>query len=156
MDTVRSDVGFAGLAEAHGGRPSPARQIKLRALVLAGMVGATTSVALVDPAAGGVYPACPSRTLLGFDCPGCGGLRGTHDLVHGNVVEALDHNLLLPVTLAVIAVALGMWLLPLVGRPARPLHPPQWTVVAAGVAVAAFTVLRNLPVPGLEWLGSSA
>jgi hypothetical protein len=140
-------------SEARDARP---REIGKRVLALAALAGATTTVALIDPQGGGPYPPCPSRTLFGLDCPGCGGLRGTHDLLHGHVLSALDHNLLLPVTLVVLAVGLGMWLLPLVGRPARPLRPPRWAVTAAVVVVAAFTVLRNLPVPGLEWLGSSA
>jgi hypothetical protein len=127
-----------------------------RAAVLGSVAAATALVGLVDPEGGGPYPRCPSRLLLGIDCPGCGGLRGTHELLHGHVVSALDHNLLLPLTLGVMAVALGLWLLPLVGRPARSLNPPRWAVVGALVAVVAFTVLRNLPVPGLAWLDSGA
>lgn len=114
------------------------------------------TVALVDPDGGGPYPPCPSRGLFGIDCPGCGGLRGTNALLHGRVGEALDHNLLLLPTLAVLAVMLGFWLLPLVGRPARPFNPPRW-VVAVGVVVAvAFTVARNVPVGALEFLASDA
>lgn len=127
-----------------------------RALTLAALAAATGLVALVDPEGGGPYPPCPSRTLFGLDCPGCGGLRGTHDLLHGHVLSALDHNLLLPAVLAVLATMLGLWLLPLVGRPARTLRPPRWATTAAMASVAAFTVLRNLPVPGLEWLASGA
>jgi hypothetical protein len=115
----------------------------------------TAYVAAVDPSEGGVWPPCPSRVLLGFDCPGCGGLRGTHDLLHGDVVAAMDHNLLVPVVLAVAGLSLALWLLPLVGRPARRLAPPRWLATAAVVVVTLFTALRNLPVPGLEWLGSA-
>ena len=132
------------------------RQIATRLAGLGAAVGATALVGLVDPEGGGPYPLCPSRLVLGIDCPGCGGLRGTHDLLHGHVLQALDHNLLLPFTLGLMAFAFGRWLLPLVGRPARPLHPPPWAVVAALVVVVAFTVLRNLPVPALAWLGSGA
>ncbi|MGH9111853.1 MAG: DUF2752 domain-containing protein [Acidimicrobiales bacterium] len=126
-----------------------------RLAALAGVAAVTTFVGLVDPSRGGAYPVCPSRALFGVDCPACGGLRGTHDLLHGHLGEALDHNLLLPGILAVLAVAFASWLLPLAGRPARALALPRWaTVVAVGVAVA-FTVLRNLPVASLEFLGSS-
>lgn len=133
---------------------APTEGRKERAAALAGLGAAGAYLWALDPASDGVWPPCPSRMLLGIDCPGCGGLRGTHDLLHGDVLSALDHNVLLPATLAVLAVMLGMWMLPLVGRPARRLHPPQWALVAAGVVVAAFTVLRNLPVPALEALGS--
>src|SRR5690606_41749846 len=41
-------------------------------LVGLGAVAALTAyVGLVDPAEGGLYPVCPTRTLLGLDCPAC-------------------------------------------------------------------------------------
>jgi len=111
-------------------------------------------VALVDPSRGGLYPRCPSRLLLGVDCPFCGGLRGTHDLLHGDVSRALDHNLLLPAYLVVAAVAIGMYLIPLIGRPAPQVRVPRWAMVGAAVVVVAFTIARNLP--GFDYLASGA
>ena len=133
----------------------PAVTRRQRVVTLVGGLAVTGYVFLVDPSRGGAYPRCPSRVLFGIDCPACGGLRGTHDLLHGHVRQALDHNLLLPAYLAVIAVVAGIYLLPLVGRPARALRPPRWLVVAAVVVVVAFTVARNLPVAGLRFLGSA-
>ena len=121
---------------------------------LASVAGATAYVGLVDPSGGGVYPLCPSRLLFGVDCPACGGLRGTHDLLRGHVGQALDHNLLLPGFLAVLGAVLALWLLPLVGRPAGTLRMPRWATIGAVALVAAFTVARNLPVAPLEFLGS--
>jgi hypothetical protein len=152
---MRATVPWRPVDVARATPASQAGQVRTRLAALGAAAGATALVALVDPQGGGPYPLCPSRLLFGVDCPGCGGLRGTHDLLHGQVVDALDHNLLLPFVLAFMAFALGRWLLPLVGRPARPLHPPRWAVVAALVVVVAFTVLRNLPVPALAWLDSS-
>jgi hypothetical protein len=122
--------------------------------VLAGLGGLGGYLATVDPAEGGVWPPCPSRTLLGLDCPGCGGLRGTHDLLRGDVLAAADHNLLLPVAVVAIATALALWMLPLVGRPARTLRLPRWASVAALAAIGVFTVLRNLPIDALDVLAS--
>jgi Protein of unknown function (DUF2752) len=121
---------------------------------LAAVAGATAYVGVVDPAGRGAYPLCPSRALFGIDCPACGGLRGTHDLLRGHVGQALDHNLLLPGFLAVLGVALALWLLPLVGRPAGALRFPRWATVGAAALVAAFTVARNLPLAPLELLAS--
>lgn len=123
---------------------------------VAGLITAGAAVAyvgLVDPATRGVYPPCPSRLLLSVDCPGCGGLRGTHDLLHGDVAGALDHNLLLIPFLAMLGY-LG-WRL-LVDGPRNFALPriPRWAIVAAAVVVVAFTVARNLPVAGLEYLAS--
>lgn len=138
--------------------PAPARSPARRRARVAGLVAAAASVTyvgLVDPAGGSsMYPPCPSRTLFGLDCPGCGGLRGTHDLLHGDVAGALDHNLLLPVLLVAVAYGAVLALAPLFGRTVRPLRPPRWAVVTGALVLAAFTVLRNLPVGGLEFLAS--
>jgi hypothetical protein len=130
----------------HGGR--------VRWATLAAVAGATAYVGLVDPSGRGVYPLCPSLVVFGVDCPACGSLRGTHNLLRGHVGQALDHNLLLPGFLAVLGLALALWLRPLVGRPAGTLRLPRWATVGAVALVAAFTVARNLPLAPLEFLGS--
>ncbi len=121
---------------------------------LAAVAGATAYVGLVDPSRSSVYPLCPSRLLFGVDCPACGGLRGTHDLLRGHVGQALDHNLLLPGFFAGLGVVLALWLLPLVGRPAGTLTIPRWARLGMVALLAAFTVARNLPVASLEFLAS--
>lgn len=127
---------------------------RARILTLAGFAAFTGYVYLMDPDKGGAYPLCPSRALFGVDCPACGGLRGTNALLHGRLREALDHNLLLPLLLAAIAIGLGSWMLPLAGRPARDLRLPRWLLATLGVVVVAFTVTRNLP--GFDYLASDA
>jgi Protein of unknown function (DUF2752) len=136
------------------GRARPRTERWGRLAGLAAAAGVTAYVGLVDPSQGGAYPLCPSRFLFGIDCPACGGLRGTHDLLRGDVVGALDHNLLLPLLLGVYAVVFAAWLLPLFGRPAPTLRPPRWLLATGIVVVATFTVLRNLPIAGLDFLAS--
>jgi Protein of unknown function (DUF2752) len=123
---------------------------------LAAVAGVTAYVGAVDPSAGGVYPVCPSQALFGLDCPACGGLRGTHELLRGDVAAALDHNLLLPLWLGLVAVLIGAWLLPLGGRRVPAVRVPRWLVGAGVAVVVGFTVLRNVPVAGLEFLASGA
>src|SRR5512147_2498651 len=74
---------------------------------LGAAVGALGVVAVRDPNQAGSYGFCPLHALTGLDCPFCGGLRGTHALLHGDVSTALDHNLLLPLYLGVL-VAVGV------------------------------------------------
>src|SRR5882672_8584856 len=38
------------------------------------------------------YPQCFLYRWTGLQCPGCGGLRATHQLLHGNIVEAFRLN----------------------------------------------------------------
>ena len=154
MDTVAGPPGTAAPREIVGSPAQPPSRLG-RVAALVGAVGAVAYVGLADPGSGAaLYPPCPSRALLGLDCPACGGLRGTHDLLHGDLIGALDHNPLLPLLLALYAYAAVVFFAPLVGRVVRPLRPPRWVLVAGGVVLAAFAILRNLPVAGLEFLGS--
>ncbi|MEY4539104.1 MAG: hypothetical protein RLZZ306_861 [Bacteroidota bacterium] len=40
-------------------------------------------------------PLCPFKNLTGFYCPGCGGQRAFHQILHGNLIEAFHSNLLI-------------------------------------------------------------
>ena len=137
---------------------APAREGAQRSrwAVLGGLTALTGYVYLADPDRAGVYPQCPSRTILGIDCPLCGGLRGTNALLHGRITEALDHNVLLPAYLGFAGLTLGLWLLPLVGRPERKLRLPRWLWATFGAVMVAFAVARNLPIDGVGWLASDA
>ena len=46
----------------------------------------------INPSSALWFPRCPIKFLTGFSCPGCGGQRATHALLHGNVGEALSYN----------------------------------------------------------------
>src|ERR1700688_594290 len=75
-------------------------------LVVAG--SATWACAAIwagDPATpGGPLPVCPTKALLGIDCPGCGSLRMLYSLMHGDVLAAVRFN-----ALALAAVVLLVW-----------------------------------------------
>lgn len=96
-------------AARQDGRPRSRRLLGPLA-TLAGTVVALGYLAAVDPNEPGHYPLCPTRALLGVDCPGCGLMRGTHDLVTGNVPAALDHNVLLVVIVPLAAFLWVRWL----------------------------------------------
>lgn len=113
-------------------------------------------VALVDPSDTDAYPTCPTRTLLGIDCPACGTLRGLHALGRGQVGRALDHNVLLLLAVPIGLAAWWGWVRGALGRPPRPVAIPRWTIPAVVLVAAAFTVLRNLDGGALSWLGSGA
>lgn len=54
----------------------------------------------IDPATSPLYPPCLLHSLTGLQCPGCGGTRALHQLLHGNVAEAFRLNALLFVAAA--------------------------------------------------------
>jgi hypothetical protein len=85
------------------------------------------------------FPPCPFKALTGWNCPGCGGLRMTHDLLHGDLAAAVVDNVFLLVGLPLLAV----WLL-VRWRRGQSLMPMPAVVVIV-VAAVSWMVVRNLP-----------
>lgn len=116
--------------------------------LVGGLAAATLLVAAVDPHEPGHYPVCPTKLLTGVDCPGCGGLRATNDLAHGDVLGALDHNALFVIAVPFVLFFLGRALLDAwTGRerPAMSAGRARFWVLAATAGVIVFTLVRNLP-----------
>ncbi len=99
-----------------------------------------------NPAEHGFFPRCFFRVLTGWDCPGCGGLRATHQLLHGNLRSAFALNPLLVLALPLAGFFGARFLLArLTGQKfPQPFQSARWIWVAAAVVVA-FGVMRNLP-----------
>lgn len=91
------------------------------------------------------YGICPSVLFLGVSCPGCGGLRATHDMLTGDVVGAWHANPLWTLVAPVLAVTWVVWTVRRL-RGGPPLAAPSWVPWTALVVVVAFAVLRNVPV----------
>ena len=103
------------------------------------LAGALGYVGLVDPHnPDSVLPVCPFRLLTGWNCPACGALRMTHDVLHGDLAAAINDNVFLLVGIPVVA---GWLLLRRRGKSLLTM-PAAATVV---VAMLAWTVVRNLP-----------
>ncbi len=86
-----------------------------------------------------VFPPCPFKLLTGWNCPACGGLRMTHDLLHGDIGAAIVDNAFLLIGLPMLlAWILVRW------RAGRPIMTmPAIAVIA--VLVISWTVVRNMP-----------
>ena len=98
-----------------------------------------------DPQQYHFYPVCFFHRTTGLLCPGCGGLRAFHQLLHGHLATAFRFNPVLIVSLPILAWAGARY----AGRMAR--HEPAslrvqplwlWLALAAVLLVS---VLRNLP-----------
>ncbi len=100
---------------------------------------------MVDPNQPGHYPTCPFLWLTGRYCPGCGGLRAVHDLVHGQVGAALSANLLVVLSIPVLAVLWLTWTRNQLSGKVSGLRFPAWSAWVLALLVVAFGVLRNLP-----------
>jgi hypothetical protein len=104
------------------------------------LAGALAYVGIADPHRRGFgFPVCPFKALTGANCPACGGLRMTHDILHGDLGAAVVDNVFLLVGLPM----LFAWLL-LRWRSKKPLmNTPAMVVIV--VAAITWTVVRNMP-----------
>ncbi|WP_435885014.1 DUF2752 domain-containing protein [Streptomyces tauricus] len=142
-------------AESHRATPAPGSGAAVRRLAVPGgillaVAAAFAYVGTVDPNEPGHYPACPLLRYTGLYCPGCGGLRSAHAVVHGDLGTALGANAPAVIGYLVFAVLWTVWVVRTVrGRPMRvdPGPPLLW---ALGALLLVFTVVRNLPFGG--WL----
>ncbi|UXA20341.1 DUF2752 domain-containing protein [Mycobacterium sp. SMC-4] len=120
------------------------RRTPTRYLVGAGAgaatLGALAYVGLGDPHSPDfVFPPCPFKMLTGWNCPACGGLRMTHDVLHGDLAAAFVDNAFLLIGLPLLAV----WFVAQKKRDKPPMSSTTLTVIL--VATVTWTVVRNLP-----------
>jgi hypothetical protein len=127
-------------------QPSSSRRLGVFA---AGAVAAGAAVAVLfvfDPSTAGFFPVCPLHLMTGLQCPGCGGLRATHQLFHGHFAASWRLN---PFVIGLAPVALWLGL----REAARAATGREWPGLAtrpvfgwllAG-ALILFGILRNVP-----------
>jgi Protein of unknown function (DUF2752) len=114
--------------------------------VAAVAAGGCAVIWLANPTVpGGILPVCPTKLLLGIDCPGCGSLRMIYSLLHLDVAGAVRFN-----ALGLVAVVLGLWAYAawtygrLAGRRVRSWQHLRWSAAVALVLILAWFVVRNL------------
>jgi hypothetical protein len=114
------------------------------------LAGAGAVLYFFNPSTHGFYPVCEFHALTGLNCPGCGGTRAVHQLLHGHILQALQDNALVVLSLVMLA-GRGIWFAARTrrNRPVAPFLPPKgwWTFL---VIVIVFAGLRNLPA--FSWL----
>jgi hypothetical protein len=104
-----------------------------------------------DPSRHGFYPRCWFHDATGWHCPGCGTLRGLHELTRGDWPGAVRRNALVFGVAPVVAaglLGLNRWRRGR-GGASRPVVWMGWVLV--GVTLL-FGLLRNLPFPPFSLL----
>lgn len=135
----------------------PATSEKTDRLLAAGTLATAGAASLLlwnfDPARVNFFPACPLFQLTGFACPGCGTTRGFHALLHGDLLTAIDYNLLVPLFAAIGFVTI-LSLVSVVVRGKgliRLSKSPVYLFTLFGVMVI-FGILRNIPYEPFTFL----
>ncbi len=121
--------------------------LQLKFLVALLITGTLVMFYFFEPTDVSFFPACFFKKITGFDCPGCGGQRALHDLLHLRFQEAIDHNLLL---------VAGSPFLAFAGINAFFLEKKQnftkKTLTVLSIFILLFWIVRNLPIAELAWL----
>jgi len=141
---------FFANSDAASESPEPRSRSWPMLIAVFALAGACAMLFFFKPGQYWFYPVCHFYTMTGLYCPGCGSSRALHELLHGNLVEAMRLNALL-----LLGLAGSAWLLARYAwarmhrRRASFAVPSRWLWALLGVAVV-FTFLRNLPA--FSWL----
>lgn len=102
---------------------------------------------LFDPSESGIFPACPSHLLTGYDCPGCGTQRALHALLHGDLLGVVHYNAMLVVGVPLV---LTIFVSNLLRRRYPRFHQAMnsnYVIAFAAVLTVFWTVYRNIFPP---------
>ena len=95
---------------------------------------------------GGPLPVCPTKALLGIDCPGCGSMRMLYSVMHGDLLGAAKFNALAVVALVLLVFAFATWTYGrVIGRRMWSWQQYRWSALMTMVLVLVWFVVRNLP-----------
>ncbi len=102
------------------------------------------------------FPECPFHKYLHLDCPGCGSQRAIHALLHLNLQKAMGYNLLLVLSLPVLALQLFFKIYAYFTK--RNVVLRFWynpnTPKIIFVIVVMFWIARNLPYTPFKYLAA--
>lgn len=94
----------------------------------------------------GPLPVCPTKALLGIDCPGCGSMRMLYSLMHGNLSAAARFNALALAAMVLLVWAYLAWTYGrLTGTRVRSWQHGRWSAAVALMLTVVWFVVRNLP-----------
>jgi len=101
----------------------------------------------VSPGESSLCPPCPFHALTGLHCPGCGTVRGLHQIMHGNLIAAMGLNPMMVLSLPYLGYAyFSLWSRATRGKPLpRRFIPAKWLWMLLAVIIL-FAILRNIPV----------
>ncbi|MEO5803749.1 MAG: DUF2752 domain-containing protein [Verrucomicrobiota bacterium] len=98
------------------------------------------------------YPRCLFHSLTGMNCPFCGGLRATHQLLHGNFEAAFALNplFILALPLFFIFVSVSKIVPATTGKKLFNFVSSRFSIWLFVVVIIIFAVLRN--TPAFSWM----
>ncbi|MEE2032632.1 DUF2752 domain-containing protein [Rhodococcus chondri] len=118
------------------------------AAVAAGTAAVCAAVVWADPTTpGGLIPPCPTYTVFGIYCPGCGASRMLYSLLHLDFSSSLHYNALGVAAVAVLLATFAVWTVSRVRNSPMPRWERyRWAPHVVLALVMVWFVVRNIPV----------
>lgn len=93
------------------------------------------------------YPSCPFYFLTGLYCPGCGTLRALHSLLQGEILQAMDYNILTVLFLPVFFYRFFLYgFRSFYNKEHLPLSLSSYSIWIILGIIFLFWILRNIPL----------
>lgn len=124
----------------------PTKQRIVRAAVAIVAAATLISFYLLAVRLTGIMPRCIFKLATGWDCPGCGSQRALRAFLHGDLLQALESNLLIPVALLYLVLLGITWVScgnPRMRRVYDRMTSPTALIVIAAIIIA-WAIIRNL------------
>lgn len=126
------------------------------ALIIVLIAGLTVLFYCYNPAKYRFFPKCPFHSLTGLDCPGCGSQRAIYSLLHGDIKQALNYNVLLVMSIPFLLIHFSYRLRSVFsGKDLRwnlIYHPLTPKIIF--LIVVVFWITRNIPVHPFNYLSA--
>ena len=100
-----------------------------------------------EPTSAGFYPPCLFRALTGLDCPGCGGTRALHALLHGRIGAAVRFNPMLFLYAPILGFGIGDLTRAFLTRtPPRNITTRPGLAWSIAASIVGWWIVRNTPL----------
>ena len=104
----------------------------------------------VEPKDGNL-PKCIFHELTGLYCPGCGGQRSLHALLHGRILTAINYNFLFVLLIPLLVYFMFIFISGKKYAASSFIYKARFSLGIV-IIVVSFWILRNIPVKPFSWL----
>ena len=119
--------------------------ILLSTIIVLAVSGLLALYYLNNPTTSTFFPKCIFYKSTGLHCPGCGSQRAFHNILQGNIIAGLKHNLLLVLLIAVLFYKTILFVLKkMTNKEYKSLLQNSYVIKTILVLIIVYWILRNI------------